>query len=114
MDRGDLDEMSFAFRVTRQEWSPDYSQRDITEVNLNKGDVSIVNYGANPHTAGLTSLRTALADPSLDRDRLLEMLRGFPELSDLLAPRGELPAPEAERSEDLALYEARLRLLKLA
>lgn len=52
MDRGDVDEMSFAFWVTRQQWSPDYDQRDILEVNLNKGDVSVVNYGANPNTAG--------------------------------------------------------------
>jgi HK97 family phage prohead protease len=52
MDRGDVDEMSFAFWPTRQKWSTDFTQRDIFEVNLNKGDVSIVNYGANPHTAG--------------------------------------------------------------
>lgn len=52
MERGDVDEMSFAFWVTRQEWSPDFMQRTIQEVNLNKGDVSVVNYGANPHTAG--------------------------------------------------------------
>jgi hypothetical protein len=52
MERDDLDEMSFAFWVTRQEWSPDWTQRDILEVNLNKGDVSVVNYGANPATAG--------------------------------------------------------------
>lgn len=54
MDRGDIDEMSFAFWVTRQVWSPDWEQRDILEVNLNKGDVSAVNYGANPNTAGAT------------------------------------------------------------
>lgn len=109
MERGDLDEMSFAFRVTRQEWSPDYTQRDITEVNMNKGDVSIVNYGANPHTAGLTSLRSALSDGTLDRDRLAELLRSIPDLADMLVPE---PAPEP-RSEDLSLYEARLRALKL-
>jgi HK97 family phage prohead protease len=114
MERGDLDEMSFAFRVTRQEWSPDYTQRDITEVNMNKGDVSIVNYGANPHTSGLTSLRGALTDGTLDRDRLAELIRSVPELADMLAERTEEPAPEAEpRSEDLSLYEARLRALKL-
>ncbi|MGW1859367.1 HK97 family phage prohead protease [Streptomyces collinus] len=111
MERGDLDEMSFAFRVTRQEWSPDYSQRDITEVNLNKGDVSIVNYGANPHTAGMTSLRSALTDGTLDRERLAELIRSVPELADMLADRA--PAPEAKRSEDLSLYEARLRRLSL-
>lgn len=52
MDRGDVDEMSFAFWPTRQKWSASFDQRDILEVNLNKGDVSVVNYGANPHTAG--------------------------------------------------------------
>lgn len=52
MDRGDVDEMSFAFWVLRQEWSPDFTQRDILEVKLDKGDVSVVNYGANPNTTG--------------------------------------------------------------
>lgn len=52
MERGDIDEMSLAFWVTRQQWSPDFDQRDILEINLNKGDVSVVNYGANPNTAG--------------------------------------------------------------
>ncbi|MEW2302569.1 HK97 family phage prohead protease [Streptomyces sp. NPDC006655] len=115
MERGDLDEMSFAFRVTRQEWSPDYTQRDITEVNMNKGDVSIVNYGANPHTAGLTSLRSALSDGTLDRERLAELIRSVPDLADMLADRPADAAPEAEpkRSDDLSLYEARLRRLNL-
>jgi hypothetical protein len=49
--RGDIDEMSFAFRTIRQEWSPDYDQRDLIELSLDKGDVSAVNYGANPHTS---------------------------------------------------------------
>lgn len=62
MDRGDLDEMSFGFQVMRQKWSPDFTQRDITEVSLNKGDVSVVNYGANPATSGLTSLRSRFAE----------------------------------------------------
>lgn len=57
MRRGDMDEMSFAFRVRAQSWSthPDFPDdnhavRTITEVNLHKGDVSVVNYGANPTT----------------------------------------------------------------
>lgn len=50
MTRGDVDEMSFAFRCTRQEWSPDWMQRDVLEVSIHKGDVSAVNYGANPNT----------------------------------------------------------------
>jgi HK97 family phage prohead protease len=61
IDDGALDEMSFAFRVTRQEWNEDYDRRWITEVNLDKGDVSPVNYGANPHTGGLVTMRSAVA-----------------------------------------------------
>jgi HK97 family phage prohead protease len=59
--RGDLDEMSFGFRVTRDEWFDERgepsnkmvgTERRISEVNMNKGDVSVVNYGANPATSG--------------------------------------------------------------
>lgn len=57
MTRGDLDQMSFAFRVTRQQWSPDYEQRDILEVEL--FDVSVVTYPANPATTA--SLRSQVA-----------------------------------------------------
>lgn len=59
MERGDIDEMSFAFRANKQEWNDDYTERRILEVNLNKGDVSIVNFGANPATSG-AQLRGAL------------------------------------------------------
>lgn len=52
MERGDVDEMSFAFRVTDQEWSEDRSQRLIRSVALHKGDVSIVTYGANDASTG--------------------------------------------------------------
>lgn len=48
MERGDLDQMSFAFKVLRQEWSEDYSVRTISEVKLY--DVSVVTYPANPAT----------------------------------------------------------------
>lgn len=58
-----VDEMSFAFRVTRQQWSPDYMQRDIVEYDLHRGDVSVVNFGANP----ATSVDVALRGADLDR-----------------------------------------------
>lgn len=51
-DRGDMDEMSCAFVVLRQQWSPDYMQRTILEMDLHKGDVSCVVFGANDATAG--------------------------------------------------------------
>jgi HK97 family phage prohead protease len=65
VERGDLDEMSFAFRVMRQEWNDDYSERYINEVSLDKGDTSLVNYGANPHTGGTVALRQR----AMTRDR---------------------------------------------
>jgi hypothetical protein len=51
VEDGILDEMSFAFRCVRQQWSDDYTQRDIAEYNLNRGDVSVVTFGANPNTS---------------------------------------------------------------
>jgi HK97 family phage prohead protease len=69
MERGDLDEMSFAFQVIRQEWSPDYTQRDITEVKL--FDVSVVTYPANPATS--VGLRASDVD-SLGDDEARELM----------------------------------------
>lgn len=58
MDRGDLDQMSFAFSAVRQSWSADYTQRDVTEARL--FDVSVVTYPANPTTSvGLRSAAIA-------------------------------------------------------
>jgi HK97 family phage prohead protease len=54
MRRGDVDQMSFAFEVRSQVWSPDYTHRRITEVKL--WDVSVVTYPANDATSvGLRS-----------------------------------------------------------
>jgi HK97 family phage prohead protease len=124
MERGDVDEMSFAFQVTRQEWSPDWSQRDITEVNLNKGDVSAVNYGANPHTAGASmrsaelagALRELRSGEILTPDKLDAIFRLIPELAASLPPEPESPA-ETEADDyaraALELYSYRARLLDL-
>lgn len=110
MDRGDLDEMSFGFRVIRQEWSPDWLQRDISEVSLHKGDVSVVNYGANPHTGGLTNLRSL---------EFAEMLREWRKTADpadvaralhMLAEEAASDA-EAEETRAAALLDAYLASL---
>lgn len=61
MERGDLDEMSFAFRVIRQEWDADYLERRITEVQL--FDVSLVTYPANPAT--VAQVRDDVPAPSV-------------------------------------------------
>ena len=51
VQRGDVDQMSFAFRVIRQKWSEDRSRRVLTEVSLSDGDVSVVTYPAYPTTS---------------------------------------------------------------
>jgi len=46
--RGDADQMSFAFRVLRQQWNEDFSERRIKEVQL--FDASVVTYPASEAT----------------------------------------------------------------
>jgi HK97 family phage prohead protease len=99
MERGDLDEMSFAFQVTRQEWSPDYEQRDIQEVKL--FDVSVVTYPANPATSA--ALRGVEAVDHMNEDQAREVL-------------GRLQArfaPTPDPSGSMPLYQARAELLRL-
>jgi HK97 family phage prohead protease len=50
-------EMSFRFSIVSSQWSPDYTELRITEVDIDRGDVSIVGFGANPHTSA--ELRSA-------------------------------------------------------
>ncbi|MFM2078529.1 MAG: phage-related head maturation protease, partial [Actinomycetota bacterium] len=79
MDRGDVDEMSFAFRVTRQEWNADYTERVIREFDLGVqgSDVSVVTNPANPATVAVlrqseavtAELRAARRGMSLDMAR---------------------------------------------
>ena len=47
---GLIDEMSFAFRIIRGQWSPDYAEFRIQEAEIHRGDVAIVGFGANPFT----------------------------------------------------------------
>jgi HK97 family phage prohead protease len=62
VERGDVDQMSFAFRVIRQKWSEDRTTRTLTEVSLADGDVSVVTYPAYPTTTveAREALRTAI------------------------------------------------------
>lgn len=47
----DVTEMSFAFLIEDGEWNEDYTEYTINTVDLHRGDVSAVNYGANPYTS---------------------------------------------------------------
>lgn len=67
---GLIDEMSFAFRIESGIWSPDYTEYRIDRVDIHRGDVAIVGWGANPNTDG--GLRAAPATASRAR-ALLEL-----------------------------------------
>lgn len=80
----DITEQSFMFRITGGQWSPDYTEYRITAVDLDRGDVGPVTYGANPHTSvearaafealqARGAMRPAPADRSTGRS--LSMLR---------------------------------------
>lgn len=74
--RGDVNQMSFAFRTIRQEWDEDETKRTLLEVSLDRGDVSIVTNGANPKTSvQLRSMIEALA--RMDPERAAEEIRGL-------------------------------------
>ena len=48
IESGNVDQCSWAFMVTRQQWNADYTERTITEAKMY--DVSVVTYPANPAT----------------------------------------------------------------
>lgn len=62
MLRGDIDQMSFAFMATDQDWNDDFTERSIKAASIHRGDVSVVNQGANGSTvASIRSRETVLA-----------------------------------------------------
>lgn len=69
-ERGDIVESSFKFRIDSGKWSPDYEEFRIDAVDLNRGDVSIVNFGANPFTADFA--QNSAPTPMQGSRRLLE------------------------------------------
>lgn len=62
MRRGDVTEMSFAFRAIDQDWSDDYSERLIKSVDIQRGDVSIVAYGASRATSAALRSEALIAE----------------------------------------------------
>ena len=109
---GLIDQMSFAFRVVHQDWSDDYAERNITEVNIHRGDVSVVNQGANPATS--FNLRSLLSSASPEEiAELAELFRSLtvpttsPEVVEVLTEGS------ASRGLDPDVAMAQLHLLRL-
>jgi HK97 family phage prohead protease len=91
IEDGEVTEMSFAFMLNKGWWSDDFTQFRISEADIHRGDVSAVNYGANPYTSiaarqqellgeldrmgpelARVALTTLLARRELDLDGLFE------------------------------------------
>lgn len=114
MSDGRLTEMSFAFRIMRQRWEDEDGNeadpmtapvRRIMEVNIHRGDTSVVRNGANPHT--WSTLR--------ELDDAMACLRAGDRLSD--AQKAIVrqfiggTEPEIERETPAGMSLARARLL---
>jgi len=65
VERGDMTQMSIGFVTMGQEWSKDYMQRSMLDLDLHQGDVSSVAVAANPATAG--AMMTAFPAEELSR-----------------------------------------------
>jgi HK97 family phage prohead protease len=140
VERGDVDQMSFAFRVIRQKWSEDRSRRVLTELSLADGDVSVVTYPAYPTTSvearehlqnaiqavkegreisgeSLLVLNTIFSDLSEGHDyvmRAVEMMAaliGAQEVPEEEMPEEEMPEEEP-MVEDASPRSISLRLAK--
>lgn len=96
MKRGDLDQMSIGFRVTRQEWNEDYTERTIREVQL--FDVSVVTFPASPTTtASLRDLDEAVRTLTDGVEHDPDMIRRAIAILESI-----LPAEEPEAVEQVA------------
>ena len=112
VQRGDVDQMSFAFRVIRQNWSKDKTERTLTEVSLSDGDVSVVTYPAYPTTS--VEARKKIADAldaikegrKLDEDSI-KALRDY--LAELLDMEGEEDDEDEEYDEEEEIEEDSIR-----
>jgi hypothetical protein len=62
IDDGNIDQMSFAFMLEEGWWSEDFETFKITKLDIDRGDVSAVNYGANPYTSIAARSREILDD----------------------------------------------------
>ena len=102
---GNITEMSFAFRIVSGRWNQEYTQYTITEVDLNRGDVSAVNYGANPDTS-----ISARAKQAMDA---IEHLEGAPLRAAAIRAAERVAEAEPEFVPSLPNVDTLLRQLSL-
>jgi Escherichia/Staphylococcus phage prohead protease len=96
VDEKSIREMSFMFRIVEGRWSPDYTEYRIVRYDIDRGDVSPVTFGANPHTSiearaaqfALTNnvLRAARAMDDDQRSLLRDAIGAVPEAAVSMEP----------------------------
>lgn len=112
IEDGVTTEQSFAFMITSGQWSPDYMEFRINAFDVHRGDVSAVNYGANPHTSiaarsreildALDQLPTGAARAAMDRlahrTDLAQMTRVPAQMTPTVQNAPTTPAPDGFKS----------------
>lgn len=105
----DMTEQSFMFRIVNGQWSPDYTEYRITKVDLDRGDVGGVTYGANPHTSLAARsgdfLRELAALPPTAARAALAVLAQRGDVTDPHVVDPTDPAPAAGRGVSLLLAQ---------
>jgi uncharacterized protein len=106
IENAELDEMSFSFRLDPDgdKWNDSGTKRRLISLNMDRGaDVSVVNFGASPHTGGSVGLRRlGWSDPA----RVTSRLRS----AGISAPR--FPE-EARPPNSLSYWQAKATVLRL-
>jgi hypothetical protein len=118
VDDGLITEMSFAFTIPDGGawWSDDFATFRITEVDLNRGDTSAVNYGANPATTIAARSREIMRElqwlPPGAARAAIDQLRARPDLAPVTGPAQVPPVTAAVDAAggSVELYEALLAI----
>lgn len=98
VERGLVEDCSFAFLCTDDSWSEDRSRRDVRSLSLHKGDVSCVTYGASEATS--VSLRELVCDLETRAGKVLSganlaEIEAIHEASGRLIELSKAPEPES-------------------
>lgn len=128
MKRGDLNQMSFAFRVDSDLWEDDFSKRTLRELDLNNGDVSVVTYPANPNASATiraagpaiesvtSALRALEARGASEEDVVSVLTRALGyftaidtvEAQEELAAALDIPNPDADEAAPMTEQDGRM------
>lgn len=94
---GNITEMSFAFTLADDggEWNDDFTEYTINRFDIHRGDVSAVNYGANPYTSIAARSQEILSD--LDHLPAGAQRAALRRLEERFAPTGGTVAEELKR-----------------